>query len=100
MEEIFFKIFKEEKGIAGIISYSLNAGTFRENNIHGNISKNNRAFHQSVANSIHDLDDFEEASRNQINSDFPFHKDWVVDEIEYEDVIEAKEEIDYFLKEI
>lgn len=98
--EIYFKLFNEEKGLAGIISYSLNAGTYRENKIYGNISSSNRPFNQSVANSIYDMDDFEEASTNQVNSDFPDYKDWQVDEFEVGELEEAKEEINYFLKDL
>lgn len=97
--EIYFKLFNEERGLAGIISYTLNSGTYRENKIAGNISSNNRPFNQSVTNSIYDMDDFESASTNQINSDFPQHKDWEVDKFDEEELEDIKEEIEHFLEE-
>jgi hypothetical protein len=95
--EIFFKLFNDQRELAGIISYTLNAGTYRENVITGNISRSNRPYNQSVANSIYDMDDFEEASTNQVNSDFPYEKDWEVEEFPEEELEEVKEEVELFL---
>lgn len=94
MEELYFRIVKDTEDTykEAIIGYELSASEFKEVIKIGNISENSRPFNLSYVNEIYEQDNFISVCRNQINSDFPTRRDWQIDELDTESLLDEIDE--------